>query len=102
MTLPGDGSLSVQGRLHFPSTASVTLNTTAVFVEGLLDIPEGIDEEKMMKVTVYGHENKYYYPYGKCQYGDMSCTHKMSVGKKPVVVAGGEYSVFFWLFQSHL
>lgn len=93
VTMPGDGSLSVQGRLYFPPVASVTLNATAIFVEGVLDIPTRIDEGNMVKFALYGYQNRYYYPYGKCAYGDDGCTHKMSVGKKPVVVAGGTVDI---------
>jgi len=46
VTLPGDGSLHIKGRLHFPYESSVKLNATAIFVEGLLDIPHGINDDK--------------------------------------------------------
>ena len=91
VTLPGDGSLSIQGRLHFPPTASVTLNATAIFVEGLLDIPNGIDKGNMVKFSIYGHNDWYYYPHEMCSYGDTGCSRKKSVGKKPIVVAGGKF-----------
>jgi hypothetical protein len=93
--LPGDGSLHlhIKGRLHFPPTSSVTLNATAVFVEGLLDIPSGIDEEKEVKFSLYGQEEWYYYPHMMCLYGDVNCMHRKSVGKKPIVVAGGDIHI---------
>lgn len=91
VTLPGDGSLHIKGRLHFPPTASVTLNATAIFVEGHLDIPR-INEENEVKFSLYGSEEWYYYPHMMCTYGDTGCMHKKSVGKKPVVVAGGKYA----------
>lgn len=89
VTLPGDGSLHIKGRLHFPPTSSVTLNATAIFVEGHLDIPK-INEENEVKITLYGQDEWTYYPHMMCTYGDVNCMHKKSVGKKPVVVAGGK------------
>ena len=90
ITLPGDGSLHIKGRLHFPPDSSVTLNSTAIFIEGLLDIPQGIHDDKEVKFSLYGQDGWYYYPRGKCTYGDFNCMHKKDVGKKPIVVAGGK------------
>ena len=94
VTLPGDGSLHIKGRLHFPSASSVKLNATAIFVEGLLDIPHGINDDKQVKFSLYGSDEWYYYPHEMCtSYGDMNCMHKRSVGKKPIVVAGGTVDI---------
>jgi hypothetical protein len=90
ITLPGDGSLNIKGRLHFPPTSDVTLNSTAIFIEGLLDIPQGIYDENEVKFSLYGQDEWYYYPHEKCTAGDLHCMHKKAVGKKPVVVAGGK------------
>ena len=93
ITLPGDGSLHIKGRLHFPPASSVTLNSTAIFIEGLLDIPQGIHDDNEVKFSLYGQDGWYYYPHEKCTYGDLNCMHKKDVGKKPVVVAGGKMIV---------
>ena len=34
------------------------------------------------------------YPHMMCTYGDVNCMHKKSVGKKPIVVAGGKYYAY--------
>ena len=94
VTLPGDGSLHIKGRLHFPYESSVKLNATAIFVEGLLDIPHGINDDKEVKFSLYGSDEWYYYPHEMCtSFGDMNCMHKKSVGKKPIVVAGGTVDI---------
>lgn len=90
VTLPGDGSLHIKGRLHFPPTSSVALNSTAIFIEGLLDIPHGIHDDNEVKFSLYGKDGWFYYPHEKCTHGDLNCMHKKDVGKKPVVVAGGK------------
>jgi len=93
VTLPGNGSLHIKGRLHFPHASSVQLNATAIFVEGLLDIPHGIDDNKEVKFSLYGSDEWNYYPHEMCTYGDVNCMHKKSVGKKPIVVAGGTVDI---------
>lgn len=94
VTLPGDGSLHIKGRLHFPYASSGKLNATAIFVEGLLDIPHGIHDDKEVKFSLYGSDEWYYYPHEMCtSYGDINCMHKKSVGKKPIVVAGGTVDI---------
>jgi hypothetical protein len=99
ITLPGDGSLHIKGRLHFPPTSSVTLNSTAIFIEGLLDIPQGIRDDNEVKFSLYGQDRWYYYPHEKCTYGDLNCMHKKDVGKKPVVVAGGKMMISLCIFD---
>lgn len=92
ITIPG--GLNVLGRLHFPSTANVVINTTAVIVQGMLDmtIPNSGNQ---VKVTLYGTEEQYLFPYDKCNCSPTGggcapdCMHKKSIGKKPIAIAGG-------------
>lgn len=97
-TITVSGGLNVIGRLHFPPTASVTLRTTAVYVQGgwSMGIPE---EGNTVKVSLYGNEEKTFYPHTSCcenndidnVYGyDCTCSMAEPIGKLPFVVAGGK------------
>ena len=91
VTLPG--GLDVVGRLHFPPTASVTINTTAVFVQGRLDMTEPAPGNSVA-ISLFGVEDQYLYPHGMCG-GEYSstCTARQNLGSKPIVVAGGKLNV---------
>ena len=91
VTLPG--GLDVVGRLHFPPTASVTINTTAVFVQGRLDMTEPAPGNSVT-ISLFGVEDQYLYPHGMCG-GEYSstCTARQNLGSKPIVVAGGKLNV---------
>ena len=96
VTIPG--GLNVIGRLHFPSSANVTLRTTAVFVQGSWSM-ETPDERKSVTVALYGSGEKFLYPHTSCcenvdidnVYGyDCTCSIPEGIGRKPFVVAGGK------------
>ena len=91
VTLPG--GLDVVGRLHFPPTASITINTTAVFVQGRLDMTEPAPGNSVT-ISLFGVEDQYLYPHGMCggEYSS-SCTARQNLGSKPIVVAGGKLNV---------
>lgn len=91
VTLPG--GLDVVGRLHFPPTASITINTTAVFVQGRLDMTEPAPGNSIT-ISLFGVEDQHLYPHGMCggQYSS-TCTARQNLGSKPIVVAGGKLNV---------
>lgn len=91
VAIPGDGSLLVRGRLHFPSTSDVELIAAAVFVEGYLDM-DFLDGGNRVTLSLHGGDGQQwtYYPGEACEWGDDSCAEKSAVGEMPVVVAGGE------------
>ena len=91
VTLPG--GLDVVGRLHFPPTASLTINTTAVVVQGRLDMTEPAPDHSVT-INLYGVEAQYLYPHHVCG-GDYSsaCTARQNLGSKPIIVAGGKLNV---------
>ncbi|KAL7531274.1 hypothetical protein ACHAXR_003949, partial [Thalassiosira sp. AJA248-18] len=85
--------LEVVGSLLFPPSSNVALNTTAIIVQGNLDI-EPPAEGNEVKVILHGSEEQYLYPHDECNGGyDPSCSAKASVGKKPIVVAGGKVNI---------
>lgn len=106
LTLPK--GLDIIGRLHFPPTANVVINTTAVFVQGQLDMTEptttpGADDiftsshndpQAAVTITLFGVEDQYFFPYTGCngEYLD-TCTEKKNLGTKPIVVAGGKLNI---------
>ncbi len=99
-TITVPGGLNVIGRLQFPPTANVVLRTPAVFVQGVwsMDIPA---EGNTVKVSLYGSDETNFYPHSSCcesdgdindVYGyECSCAAPEPIGKKPFVVAGGEF-----------
>lgn len=91
LTLPH--GLDVVGRLHFPPTANVVLNTTAVFVQGQLDMTEPV-EGSAVTVTLFGVEEQFLHPHEACagQYED-TCLGRKNLGTKPIVVAGGKLNI---------
>lgn len=99
ITIPG--GLNVIGRLHFPSSANVTLRTTAVFVQGSWSM-ETPDEGKSVKVALYGSGEKFLHPHSSCcenvdidnVYGyNCTCSIPEGIGRKPFVVAGGKLDI---------
>jgi len=82
--------LTIEGKLYFSQTASVTIRTTHIFVTGKLKIDEPSPGNKV-RFLLYGTEDKYIQPIGnnegKC--GDAGC----KVGKKPFAVAGGQLDI---------
>ena len=92
-TIQLPNGLDIVGRLTFPSSANIKLNTTAIFVQGILDIEEPADGNKVT-INLYGTENIDFYPHEMCNGGyDPSCMMKEDVGIKPIVVAGGQLNI---------
>ena len=105
-TLEIPGGLHVLGRLHFDPLSSVIVRTTGVFVQGSwsMEIP---NEGNQVKILLHGFEEQTLYPHDLCCTGnvfhinvcDEECEDKKGVGKKPFVVAGGE---FIWSYIAKL
>eukprot|EP00957_Ditylum_brightwellii_P212067 15366923-Ditylum_brightwellii.AAC.1 len=90
--------LEVLGKLVFPSSANLVINTTAVFVQGELNM--GIpDNDNIVKLTFYGTEDVDFYPAEQCggegtgTPRDNNCMHKKNLSKKPFIVAGGKLDI---------
>jgi len=105
------GGINVLGRLHFPPSSHMTLETTSVIVQGLLSAEEPEVGNKVT-VSLYGNEDVTFYPHEQCCSGmtnmhrglrssreltqngcDLNCEHKKNVSMKPVVVAGGKLDI---------
>lgn len=101
ITLPHSGGMNVLGRLHFPPTANVVLNTTGVIIQGMLDIPQPLAPDNQVTITLYGTDNIFYYPHDTCGEGDgvgnifdeSSCPSRKDVGKKAIAVVGGKVNI---------
>lgn len=123
-TINVQGGINVLGRLHFPPSSNVVIDTTAVFVQGLLSAEEPSPGNRV-KISLYGNDDVTFYPHEQCcsgtsmdhrgligglrsKYGrklmengcDMNCAHKKNVSLKPIVVAGGERSLLLSLLFS--
>ena len=101
LTIPG--GLHVFGRLHFPPSTNIIINTTSVTVQGHLDI--GIPDEGKVIITLYGIEDQFLYPHDECCSAgalgttcDPDCNYKKNLGKKPIIVAGGKDSHYLTSF----
>lgn len=83
--------LRVEGRLHFPPSASLTVRTTFVLVLGLLvvDVPL---EGNAVKFSLYGEDEVYFHPHPE---NSMACdlTTGCNVGSKVIAVAGGRVDI---------
>lgn len=90
-TLAFPRGINVEGMLHFPSSANVVVETTHVFVQGVLkmDAPEGDNE---VRIKMVGTENQFLVPHSE---NSMACdaTTGCNVGKKAIVVAGGRLDI---------
>lgn len=85
--------LEVVGTLLFPPEANVMLNTTSIIVQGMLRIEPPADGNKV-EVVLHGSEEVFLYPHDECNGGyDPTCPARKSVGKKPIVVAGGTLDI---------
>ena len=91
-TIRMDGGVDIHGMLHFPSTANVTLETTHIFVQGILKMdPPIIDLGNKVRVRMVGHENQFLIPHSE---NAMACeTTGCDVGKKAIAVAGGRLDI---------
>uniref|UniRef100_A0A7S4JV21 G8 domain-containing protein n=1 Tax=Odontella aurita TaxID=265563 RepID=A0A7S4JV21_9STRA len=90
--------LEVLGKLHFPSSSNVVLNTTHVFVQGILSMDEP-SEGNEVRINFYGTDHQCLLPAMMCggegtgMELDEDCIHKHEVGKKAFVVAGGKLDI---------
>ena len=93
-TITLDGGLNVLGRLHFPSTASVTLATTSVVVQGMWSMTTP-DVGNKVTIRLYGTEDVWVYPYDSCCSDDTTCDSecmsKANMASKPFAVVGGRF-----------
>jgi len=95
-TITMEGGLNVLGRLHFPSTSNIVLNTTSVLVQGMwsMTIPE---DNNSIKIHLYGTDDVTIYPHDQCCNDngvcDSECEHKANMGVKPFAVVGGQLDI---------
>ena len=93
-TITLDGGLNVLGRLHFPSTANVVLETTSVVVQGLWSMTTP-NVSNTVTIRLYGTEDVYAYPHDYCCSDDTTCDsdcmHKANMESKPFAVVGGMF-----------
>ena len=94
-TITLDGGLNVLGRLHFPSTANVTLETTSVIVQGLWSMTTP-DVGNTVTIRLYGTEDVWAFPHDYCcsDYDsacDSDCMNKANMASKPFAVIGGTF-----------
>lgn len=82
--------LNVEGMLHVPSTADVSIVATHIFVQGILKIDPPADPANTIKVRLVGTEDQYLVPHAEnAASSGCDVTTGCNVGKKGVVVAGG-------------
>lgn len=93
-TVPLPSGLNVLGRLHFPSTANVTLETTSVIVQGLWSMTTP-DVGNTVTIRLYGTEDVTVYPHDYCCSDDTTCDsecmNKANMASKPFAVVGGTF-----------
>eukprot|EP00957_Ditylum_brightwellii_P021897 1651283-Ditylum_brightwellii.AAC.1 len=78
--------------LHFPSTANLTLETTHIVIQGILqmDPPDAALRNKV-RVRMVGSEDHILYPHTE---NESVCDGMVcNVGKKAIVVAGGRLDI---------
>mmetsp|Transcript_63131 Transcript_63131/g.186552 ORF Transcript_63131/g.186552 Transcript_63131/m.186552 type:complete len:1275 (-) Transcript_63131:327-4151(-) len=91
LTIPH--GIDIHGRLHFPPTSNLVLNTTSIFVQGQLDITEPVPGN-FVTVNLYGIQEQYLYPQMACSGGhDPACAARKKLGTKPIVIAGGKLNI---------
>mmetsp|Transcript_7650 Transcript_7650/g.10558 ORF Transcript_7650/g.10558 Transcript_7650/m.10558 type:complete len:1025 (+) Transcript_7650:187-3261(+) len=84
--------INVEGMLHFPSTANLTLETTHIVIQGILqmDPPDAALRNKV-RVRMVGSEDHILYPHTE---NESVCDGMVcNVGKKAIVVAGGRLDI---------
>eukprot|EP00521_Asterionellopsis_glacialis_P016306 CAMPEP_0195299728 /NCGR_PEP_ID=MMETSP0707-20130614/26077_1 /TAXON_ID=33640 /ORGANISM="Asterionellopsis glacialis, Strain CCMP134" /LENGTH=207 /DNA_ID=CAMNT_0040362207 /DNA_START=307 /DNA_END=926 /DNA_ORIENTATION=+ len=83
--------LNIEGMLHFPTTASLTLEATHVVVQGVLKMdPPALGNK--VRIRMVGSEEQIFHPHDD---NSMLCdsTDGCNVGKKAIVVAGGRLDI---------
>ena len=92
-TLDLPAGLNVEGMLHFPPSANLTVVTPHVFVQGILQMdPPDPDLANTVRVRLVGTDDQYLFPHEE---NAMACDPAVgcNVGKKVVAVAGGRLDV---------
>ena len=87
------GGLNVEGMLHFPPSANLTVVTPHVFVQGVLQMdPPDTDLANTVRVRLVGSDDQYLVPHEE---NAMACDPAVgcNVGKKAVAVAGGRLDI---------
>jgi hypothetical protein len=85
------GGIEIVGKLVIPNKVKINIVTTAVIVQGELQITSSkpVDGNPDVKITLTGSNEIKFTPIDRntnACHGDATC----SVGKKPIVVAGGK------------
>ena len=94
--------INILGKLVFPDGYNLEVKTTKIVVQGELVMSatdKAVDGTPSIKITLEGEDEQTFTPAdsnaGNCGGGDCS------IGKKPIVVAGGkitrEYTVWSWI-----
>ena len=94
--------INILGKLVFPDGYNLEVKTTKIVVQGELVMSatdKAVDGTPSIKITLEGEDEQTFTPAdsnaGNCDGGDCS------IGKKPIVVAGGkitrEYTVWSWI-----
>jgi len=94
-TITIEGGLNVLGRLHFPSTANMVLNTTSVVVQGMWSMTTP-DVGNTVKISLYGADDVYIYPHDNCCIDgacDSECDQRDNLASKPFAVVGGQLDI---------
>ena len=78
--------LNIVGRLHFPTSTNVKIETTNIYVQGLFDLPSPLDNNNELTIHLYGTNEYWFSPHD-------GSTGAQKVGKKPFVVAGGQIHI---------
>lgn len=105
-TVSVQGGLHVVGKLHFPPSASVTIETPYVIVQGVLKMEKPEDDNKV-KFSLSGTDDVSFFPYDDCctevpapvEHSiagvscDGNCAMKQNLGKKPIAVGGGKLEI---------
>ena len=92
-TLRLPAGLDVEGMLHFPPAANLTLEATHVFVQGILRMdPPDSALGNVVRVRLFGPADRYLVPHPE---NAMACdvVTGCNVGKKVIAVAGGRVEI---------
>eukprot|EP00591_Stephanopyxis_turris_P000751 CAMPEP_0195512226 /NCGR_PEP_ID=MMETSP0794_2-20130614/4252_1 /TAXON_ID=515487 /ORGANISM="Stephanopyxis turris, Strain CCMP 815" /LENGTH=1612 /DNA_ID=CAMNT_0040639961 /DNA_START=347 /DNA_END=5185 /DNA_ORIENTATION=+ len=93
-TVALDG-LHIQGKLEFPNTAKLTINTQKVIVEGELVMTntDVITGTPKVKIVMTGSTEQVFEPHSSNAAGCGGAGQSCAIGKKAFVVAGGKLTI---------
>jgi len=90
-TLSFPHGLNIEGMLYFPTTSNVTIETSHIFIQGILKIDPPIISNTV-RVRMIGTQYEYLHPHAE---NSMECDSALgcNIGKKAIVVAGGTLDI---------